>query len=370
MMASGTMTPIPGGAGIPGTDLALVYPYFCETLLPLDKYARFIGYSECAFFGVSHPDNARYACSEIWTKYQRDMISQYLCEAQLELELEVGFPITARWIEDERKYRSKIVAKYGKILSVGVKKITSILDNAVVNHATDPATIVINPVSITSTTGVKVYYPGTEVEINPVRLTLSGVILTIQIPRCRMVKFDLIDNPAEGLDYSVIANFQSTVDVKLIENDPTTQAELVWIGADNCGSNGCSETVESGCEYIINSETGIISAAPAVYSGGAWTSKGISCPSSNPDKVRLRYKAGLTELSPLEETIIIRLAHSKMPEEPCGCDIVQRLWRRDRHIPELLTRERLNCPYGLSDGAWTAWRFSQDIKLYRAVALS
>jgi len=58
-----------------------------------------------------------------------------------------------------------------------------------------------------------------------------------------------------------------------------------------------------------------------------------------------------------------------MPEEPCGCEVAQRLWRRDRHVPEVLTRERINCPYGLSDGAWQAWRFTQSMKLVRGRVL-
>jgi hypothetical protein len=34
---------------------------------------------------------------------------------------------------------------------------------------------------------------------------------------------------------------------------------------------------------------------------------------------------------------------------------------RDRKQSEVLTRERLNCPFGPSDGPWFAWRWRRRI---------
>ena len=85
--------------------------------------------------------------------------------------------------------------------------------------------------------------------------------------------------------------------------------------------------------------------------------------------MRLNYLSGMDPTSPQAEDAIIRLAHSKMPEEPCGCSVAQRLWKRDRSVPSLLTAERLNCPFGLSDGAWIAWKFAMALKKYRAHTL-
>jgi len=58
-----------------------------------------------------------------------------------------------------------------------------------------------------------------------------------------------------------------------------------------------------------------------------------------------------------------------MPKEPCACDIVQYYWERDRNMPEAFTRERANCPFGMSDGAWIAWRFAQTLKTVRGGVL-
>lgn len=74
--------------------------------------------------------------------------------------------------------------------------------------------------------------------------------------------------------------------------------------------------------------------------------------------LRINYLSGLTALTAQDKSMIIRLAHAKMPNEPCGCDITQHMWSRDRNIPQILTAERLNCEFGLSDGAWMAWKYA------------
>ena len=55
--------------------------------ISLTRYALRVGYMECAFFGVVHPDNAQYACRQLWTQAERDMIAWALAEAQQELAI-------------------------------------------------------------------------------------------------------------------------------------------------------------------------------------------------------------------------------------------------------------------------------------------
>jgi hypothetical protein len=119
---------------------------------------------------------------------------------------------------------------------------------------------------------------------------------------------------------------------------------------------------------VRNGELGILDVLPATYSGGEWVTD-ASCLCSRPERVRLNYKAGVTSLSYQAEDAILRLAHAKMPEEPCGCDVVQRLWKRDREVPKIVTSERLNNPFGLNDGAWIAWRFAMDLRKVRVGVL-
>ena len=90
----------------------------------------------------------------------------------------------------------------------------------------------------------------------------------------------------------------------------------------------------------------------------------INC-SHNYELVRLNYQAGLRTLDTAMKSALVRLAHARMASEPCGCDIVRRLWERDRKAPDVLSRERLNCPFGPSEGAWVAYKLAQSRKLYR-----
>jgi hypothetical protein len=119
--------------------------------------------------------------------------------------------------------------------------------------------------------------------------------------------------------------------------------------------------------YVRKPEIGTIDVLPATYSGGSW-SVTYGC-SSRPKLVRLNYYAGLETLTRQAEDAIVRLAHAKMPEEPCGCQQALRVWKRDTLIPEVLSRERLMCPYGLAEGAWIAWRFSKAMTMFRGSVL-
>jgi len=62
---------------------------------------------------------------------------------------------------------------------------------------------------------------------------------------------------------------------------------------------------------------------------------------------------------------LVRLAHTLMPAEPCGCKIVQARWEQDRKIPAVVTREQLNSGFGAMDGAWFAYKVCQSARLKR-----
>jgi hypothetical protein len=57
---------------------------------------------------------------------------------------------------------------------------------------------------------------------------------------------------------------------------------------------------------------------------------------------------------------VYRLAHARMGEQPCGCALHERQWSLDRTVPSILTAERLNCPFGLEQGAWGSYTWVAD----------
>jgi hypothetical protein len=329
----------------------------------LARYAAIIEYPECNFFGVNAGINTGFQCQEIWQKPQRDTINKYLAEAQYEIEQETAYPLAPRWIgqgqsddyQDWQPFSTRLVTRFARYIEGGIEAEDDISLGEAVNQATDPG--VVGPVAttVTDTDEVRVYHPGSDVEIDPSSIVISGGNLTIELPRCRTVTEAVADNPENGLDYATLTNFESTVDIKRTYNDDSVEAVLAY--RDSC--SGCTEATIAGCFYARNPRLGILD----VQLSSNGTNNLCQC---RAEIIRLNYRAGADVLTRQAEDAIVRLAHSKMPNEPCGCDIVKRLWGRDRNIPDVLTRERLNCPFGLNDGAWIAWQFAQSMKIMRS----
>lgn len=335
-----------------------------RTAIPLARYAQLINYNECAFFGVSSENNANFACRKLWSQDQRELVRYYLAEAQDELEQIIQYPLQPTWFADEEhSFNSNrgLITKYGKIIALGVKTEQVISDGAVVDLVTDPdiCTVTISPVTVSyPLTEIHIFYPDTDVEIIPSDITWDSTTstLVISIPRCRMVKYSDLENSEEGWLYSDNSHFQGTVDVHRIYNNTAIQGKIFYKG-DVC-SSFCSEAYESVCGFIKNAEIGSVELDyPSCLCSSQYTKMSIS------------YVAGLSTLTRQAEMTLIRLAHSKMPDSPCGCDFAESLWRRDRHVPEILTKERINCPFGMSDGAWMAWKWACGMELVRAGAL-
>ena len=121
----------------------------------------------------------------------------------------------------------------------------------------------------------------------------------------------------------------------------------------------CTESYDSVCIYLKNPEVG------SMYLDYP---SGICCRRIY-EAVEVNYRAGIQCANRTAEMTLMRLSHSKMPAEPCGCDSVKRLWLRDRDLPAYMTKDRLDCPFGLSNGAWIAYRWALGMALMRASAL-
>lgn len=359
--------------------------------LSLEEYAYVIEVDECSFFGVKKTIYAddEDQCRTIWTKDQRDMVARHLLEAQQAIEDYVGFFLKPTYVvgtfaespnNDERfvdtqGYGYRAVTRWGRVLTIGVKSEATIQAGQAVTHESggniiDP--VVISGITVPSGTvasEIRVYHPGTTVEINPSAISISGTTMTVTIPRCRMVKAALADNPKAGLEYTDSDNFEETVDITRVTTDGSTNATLV--SNCTCGllcTGTCEASTETACVTILDGRLGILQVQPGRYSDGTWYKRGstIYCP----ERVRLYYLSGVTVLSEQMKSAIIRLAHTKMPEELCGCDVYTRLWARDRNVPDILTRERINCPFGMSDGAWEAFKVCGRLKRRKAMVLS
>jgi len=385
---SGIGTPVaPAAPGPPSTAIT-IYPVRAEgglvnqeSALRLSRYAQVIGgYGEDALWGINRSGLLdTNECFQPWMKDQRDYVAFYLAEAQWELEKEIGYPLAPKWVVgrvadqesghhefvDEQDWKIPLFAKWGMVLEPGVKATASVDAASVVSHATDPA--VIGPIGTTVTDPyeIKVYYPDKDIEITPSKIQINAGFVTIEIPRCRLVKEAFANNEANGIDYTDLNNFLATVDVVRVYNNPSTNAVLVapHTCTTGCSLTGCGEYTQTACIYVTDVKSGKLSIVPATYSGGTWVRSSARC---NVIRVRLNYRAGLKTLTRQAEDAIRMLAHAKMPNPPCGCDILHKMWDADSNIPSILTAERINCPWGLTDGAWRAYKYAQRMKIYRA----
>lgn len=351
--------------------------------IPLARYAQIIGMDECAFFGIAYDGQEHYACRTFWTEWQRNAVARALASAQQMLEDFIRWPLCPTWITgqltentdgrlvDEQPFgRNPLVTRWAYVLAGGIRAESVIEDGATVDY-TDPDIATVGPIATTiaGTHEVRIFYPGSDREITPSKMTYTGGNLTIEIPRCRLLREDLLyqtgdSNPFAKTDTT---NFVATVDVRRVYNDPSTQAEFVK--AHVCGAgclNGCAVETDGGCIVVKDGVVGIVRAEPAAHSDGQWQRARLcGCY----DSVRLNYMAGKRTLTPATEDVIVRLAHTLMPDEPCGCDVIKRLWERDRFTPEILTRERLNAPFGQSDGAWFAYQWAKANTVIRGAVI-
>lgn len=348
-----------------------------ENAIKLARYAQIIEFPECAFFGVRYDNDALAACQHIWRHHERASIARYLNEAQIEIEQVTGYPLSPKWFEQEQQpYQCRsIKTRWSKLLAAGVRAVSNIALNEPVDHSTDPA--VVGPVvtTVTDWHEIKVYHPGTDFEIEPSAIAIAGGQVTIEIPRCRLVLAALEDTPQDGLDYDDVGtcvssfsagtpgSFECEVDVKRVYTDTTDQGTLVYPHGKSCACvQNCTEDTDAACVYIRDAELGFVDVRRETISSLCTCGARLTY-------VRMNYQAGVVSPTSQMEDAIIRLAHVKMPHSPCGCEQVTDMWARDRHVPDVLDRERLNCPFGLSDGAWTAWKFANALQVKRASVL-
>jgi hypothetical protein len=339
-----------------------------DSVVKLAQYAQMIGMTEDGFWGVSNAATSNDSCKTIWGLQDRVRIARYLKDAQEEIERLILFPLTPRWITDEQQYyASPVHAKWRKIIEGGFRNTADIQLGAAVSHVTDPA-VVIAATLLTDESEIAVFHPGTDVEIYPSDISIAGNVVTILIPRARMVTLAAQDNPSSGLAYATLSNFEATVDIKRVFNDVSIQAGLVWAHRNtsscDCGCEPCCGTcgdyTETACEYILNPETGAISVLPASWSGsGGWSAFCPTCYCEAPTRMILNYRAGLSPVT--EDTLqaVVSLAHAKMPTAPCGCDSTLDRYRTDIEVVEFAQTR----PFGLNKrGAFRAMDYAQHVK--------
>jgi len=374
------VTPVIHGGPPPGTGMYLMDTPVIDPAVTLAEYCHIMKINENGFWGVNDPDPAvgSDTCL-IFDLDQRNQLLHYLEEAQEEIEQVTNYPLRARWIEETLYYECPKIASMCRVLEVGARLETIVEADSPLEYVSTPGygTVVVSTAAYAKA-DLRLYYPVSlvpdlqpEIDVAYIEIDTGAGTTTFYIPRCRLVHPAYVDYDLP-IPYNNNAYFLDILDVKAITTDPSSQGTLVWphkcSGSCNCG---CSEQTQTACLYITNSKIGAITAKPATYSSGTWHTA-TACLCETPSKVTLRYKAGMLRGSTKTKQAmiaVIRLAHSKMPFAPCSCQYATTWWTKDIAIPDVLTRERLNCNFGLSNGAWQAYRWAQSMRCLRGGTL-
>lgn len=333
--------------------------------LKLARYAQIIRYDENAFFGINAPTNRERAVRKIFTKLDRDMIARELCAAQADIEAVLQYPLGLQWFENEqhdRNRRNLLFTAWANVQSLGTRTVSDIATGVALDHSADPATIPTQATAVTDLSEIHFYEAGTDVEVFPSELAISGGNLTASFPRARLVKESKQENPATGWDYDdtgVDGPFMQELDIRRVYTDTSDVGVFVWpLGRENCPE--CGEDTEPACGYVQSTKSGVVTLLPDT-SG--------NCYYCGASKMRLNYAAGVP-LDSNAEDAIIHLAHARMAVMPCtDSDPLMMLWKQDRFIPADISAQRAEARFGVQEGSWRAWVYATKNKHFRMTYL-
>jgi len=334
----------------------------------LDQYRKRFNIPPWAFNGVENPAEARRGCDHYWTQWERDDLAQALSDAEEQLAERLGFYLGKRYIIDyDRIWRSPLQLKFGHVVGPGIRARTEVTPSAS-DFTIDPATITVLAASFTNGTDeVVVVEDETGLKIEPDRIETVGLNYVIYISQYKLIEWDDLEDQTETIDYD--AAFPAATWLKLADltvyreyRDTDTQATITFGPSCNCwcASEACTGSEYTGCVYVVNRDIGLVRVNRATLSDGTWScDQSAVCGCYEGDKVTVYYLAGTTDI-PAWERAVFRLAHASMGEQPCGCALQERQWRLDRTIPNPITANRLECPFGPEQGAWAAWNWVSD----------
>jgi len=304
-------------------------------------------------------------CEHIWTQWQRDDLAIALSDAEESLAGEIGYYLGERYIIDyDRVWSDPLQLRYGEVVGAGIRARTEVTPSAS-DFTTDPATITVPSASFTNgTSEVVVIEDETGLEIEPYQIETVGANYVIYLSQYNLIEWSDLEDQTESIDYD--ATFPAATWLKLADltvyreyRDTDTQATITYGPSCSCwcADGACDGTDYTGCVFVTNRRIGLVRVNRATLSSGTWSCDNSAiCGCYEGDKVTVYYLAG-TEDVPGWELAVMQLAHARMGEQPCGCALQERQWRRDREIPSILTAEQLLCPFGSELGAWAAWRW-------------
>jgi hypothetical protein len=336
-----------------------------QPYLTLDRYRQLMNIPLGMFNGIDgYPTDNVTNCDHCWTQWERYMVAQALEDAAGMLATELKYKLGHYYETDlDHPWTDPLLLRWGHVIGGGIQGLTTITPTAS-NFTVDPATITVNQSDFSGgASEILIVETSTGLEIVPDSITSVGVTYQIEISQAKLIEWDNLDGQIDCIDYD--ATFAAATWLKLADLtvyreylDTSSQASIEFGPECNCWYCGtaCAGTTYTGCVYVQNEEISRVRVQLADYSAGSWTCNYPTLYGCyHGSKATVYYQAGTTS-TPSWEQMIIRLAHTLMLVEPCGCTLFDMMLKRDRRTPSVLTAERINNPFGDSDGAWWAWQ--------------
>ena len=411
------------------------------TKLPLDRWAKIIGIHPMHFNGVFDPNRPTAPCEQPWMQWPwqaadrvgREEVAQAIADAEADIERYLGYRLLPVWETDEwhrgerpnrpelfnlsstdlRGFAQSVAADWGYLFSGGIRRKTLLGqgDNPVDYSDADGDTYdevatvtggIAVPVG-TDTCSIHVYFPVTNAlvatggedqwEIKPINVSVTGALATITFRREQCVlpeRYDDLVPPADdshqrGVNGGDDANFLETVDVYVVDNDPSQQVTFLWeelgLGCA-CSGSGCAA-----CEYGTQAGCLTLRSEPRLsvvaYRPADWNADTLEFDATalavgrEPDMVRLFYYAGWRDerlacpsivMDPAWEQTVAHYAAAKLDRPICECNNVGawvKHWQHDmamageNEFVKFLDKQ-LNNPFGTQRGAIAAWQKVKD----------
>lgn len=350
-----------------------------QPFLSLDDYQIQMRIPICAFNGVDSPNETLQQCDKIWTQADRDELAQALNDAEGMLATLQRFWIGPRYLVDtDLAWTNPMQLEWGYIVGPGIRARDEVTPSAS-DFTTDPATITVAQASFPGgTSEIVVIEDSSGLEIEPNKITSSGVNYVLEIDQCRLIEWDDLEYQIDPITYN--AAFPATTWLKLADltvyrqyRDETTQATITYAPLCSCfctTGEACAGTEATACVFVLDDQISMVRANRATESGGTWTcdySAVCTCSCVVGDKIEVSYEAGTTD-TPGWERAIRSLAHTMLYSEICSCSsLFDRTVRIDQAILDDPTRA-FN-PWGPMRGAWFAWNWAKSWENAKAMLL-
>lgn len=415
--------PALGPSSSPSVVIATLQRTLPRTLLPLDRFARIVGYSPMLFHQVYIPDlQPDSSCSDPVLQYTwqprgggepgRDEIANAIAQAEELIAAAMGCPPVPTWVVDDNlappRLSPGVYHSWWSLRTVTNKKhfvhagreAWSLIQNEAQVAYTDQdgdgydelATVTVTT-TVTDPNEIVVFYPETNHdpvwEIRPIKVLISGGQASITFSRhLAVVPERLEELDAQGVNGVDDNNFLGLVDVWRRYNDPSQMAIVEWhppICSDDLGQ----VSAQTGVVQAVDHRNGLLNIHAADWDADEEAWKHV-CPTwwRHPDRIRLWYRAGIRdltqarpmhEMSPDLERAISYLALTLMDRLWTVCEPlrnVQEHWRADlAHRSSSpsgsssfqVSRQVLDNPFGTTRAAQYAWRVVRQHTVGQAV---